>query len=138
MRIFIVEDSIIVRGRIIVMLSSIDGVSVCGMSGIVSEAIQTIKTQQPDLVIIDLKIFGGSGLEVLKSVKEDNPSIKTLILTNYPYQQYREKCKELGADYFFDKSTEFEKAFQVITSLQGGGDGPEQTGDGRDLQAEIR
>ena len=121
MRIFIVEDSVIVRGRIIVMLSSIEGVSVCGMSGIMDEAIKAIAKEKPDLVLIDLKIFGGSGMDVLKNVKESSPSTVTIVLTNYPYQQYREKCSELGADYFFDKSTEFEKAFEVIASLKGGG-----------------
>jgi two-component system, NarL family, response regulator DevR len=123
MRIFIVEDSVIVRGRIMVMLTSIEGVSICGMSGIMDEAIKAIARERPDVVLIDLKIFGGSGMDVLKNVKESNPSAVTIVLTNYPYQQYREKCRELGADYFFDKSTEFEKAFEVIASLKGGGPG---------------
>jgi two-component system response regulator DevR len=126
MRIFIVEDSVIVRGRIIVMLSSIEGVSICGMSGIMDEAIKAIAKEKPDVVLIDLKIFGGSGMDVLKNVKEGSPSTVTIVLTNYPYQQYREKCSELGADYFFDKSTEFEKAFEVIASLKGGGPGEQR------------
>jgi len=120
MRIFIVEDSVIVRGRIMVTLSAMEGVSICGMSGIMEEAVAAIKKERPDVAIVDLKIFGGSGMDVIRSVKEDNPSIITIVLTNYPYQQYREKCRELGADYFFDKSTEFDKAFDVIASLKDG------------------
>ena len=39
------------------------------------------------------------------------------MLTNYPYPQYRKKCEELGADYFFDKATEIEKIYDTFRQL---------------------
>ncbi len=120
MKVFIVEDSVIVRGRMMVMLSDMEGVTICGMSGIMDEAVEAIKRERPDVAIVDLKIFGGSGLDVIKSVKEEDPSITTIVLTNYPYQQYRDKSREYGADYFFDKSSEFDRAFELIASLRDG------------------
>jgi hypothetical protein len=39
------------------------------------------------------------------------------MLTNYPYPQYRKKCKDAGADFFFDKSTEFDKITEVLKKL---------------------
>ncbi len=119
MRIFIVEDSIILRGRMMVNISQFPNMQICGISGVASEALEMIEKQKPDIAIIDIRIFGGNGMDILKRAKEINPSMIALVLTNYPYPEYRERCKELGADYFFDKSTEFEKAFEVIASLSG-------------------
>jgi DNA-binding NarL/FixJ family response regulator len=117
MKVFIVEDSVIIRGRIILNLTSMSGVWVCGVSGIATEAIELIEKEKPDIAIIDIRIIGGSGLEVLQKAKEANPSLIAIILTNYPFSEYKEKCLELGADFFFDKSTEFDKAFEVIERL---------------------
>ena len=59
----------------------------------------------------------GSGMEVLAQVKEEEPPPVIIMLTNYPYPQYRRKCIEAGADYFFDKSTEFRKVAEVLETL---------------------
>ena len=45
------------------------------------------------------------------------PSCVVIIFTNYPYPQYRKKCMEAGADFFFDKSMEFEKIPEVLGQL---------------------
>ncbi len=117
MKIFIVEDSAIVRGRIIEVLFGIEGVEITGIAGEPMEAIRSIQKQNPDVIILDLKLYGGSGIDVLEKIKGDNPSIFVIVITNYAYPQYRERCMELGADYFFDKSTEFDKITEVVTSL---------------------
>ena len=46
------------------------------------------------------------------------------MLTNYPYPQYKKKCMDAGADFFFDKSREFEKVIEVLSgicAISGGG-----------------
>jgi DNA-binding NarL/FixJ family response regulator len=60
---------------------------------------------------------GGRGIEVLKYIKKIEPVTLVIILTNYPYPQYLKKCMDLGADFFFDKSTEFEKVTEVCEQL---------------------
>ena len=60
---------------------------------------------------------GDSGVEVLKMVKKRNSSIIIILLTNYPLEQYKEKCLEYGADYFFDKSEEYPKVTEVLHNL---------------------
>jgi DNA-binding NarL/FixJ family response regulator len=59
-------------------------------------------------------------MEVLKRIKKENPSPIVIMLTNYPYPQYREKCQALGADHFFDKVTEIEKVYDTFKQLLGG------------------
>ena len=56
----------------------------------------------------------GSGIDVLKHIKKDNPDLIAIMLTNYPYPQYRKRSIERGADFFFDKSTEFEMVLEVL------------------------
>jgi len=60
---------------------------------------------------------GGGGIEVLEEINKKNLPVKKIVISNYPYFQYKKKCLELGADYFFDKSTEFEKVKEVISNL---------------------
>ena len=59
---------------------------------------------------------GINGIDVLKSIKKTDPETIILILTNFPYPQYRDTCMKAGADYFFDKSNEFEKVVDVLQS----------------------
>jgi DNA-binding NarL/FixJ family response regulator len=62
---------------------------------------------------------GGSGIDVLSKIKKDRSAPMVIVLTNYPYPQYRKKCMDCGADFFFDKSTEFGKVIEVIESMAG-------------------
>jgi CheY-like chemotaxis protein len=70
-------------------------------------ALTVIKEKQPDLVVLDIRMPGLNGIEVLKKMKEHGLRCKICILTNYPQQQYKEKCLTEGADYFFDKNKDF-------------------------------
>ncbi len=72
---------------------------------------------KPDVVTLDIRIPGESGIEVLKKIKRTQPSTTVLVLTNYSQEQYKNKCCQLGGDYFFSKSEEFEKVEEVINNL---------------------
>jgi DNA-binding NarL/FixJ family response regulator len=60
---------------------------------------------------------GGSGLDVLRAIRMDYPDLYVLICTNYPYPQYREECLTAGANFFLDKSAEFEKIPAILREL---------------------
>jgi len=117
MRVFIVEDSEVVRERLITMLSEIKGVEIVGEAENTVEAIKAIREQRPIVVILDLRLTAGNGIEVLKGLRQEQIPAMVIVLTNYPYPQYRKRCMECGADYFFDKSTGFEKVSQVLKQL---------------------
>lgn len=115
MKIFIVDDSIIVRERLISMLSDLEGASVVGSAQETQEAMGAIKELKPDVVILDLNLPGGGGVKVLEHIKLHAPGTKVIILTNYDYPQYRKKCLEAGADVFMDKLTEFDQVPTLVT-----------------------
>ena len=115
--IYIVDDSKVVRERLVNMLSEIDGVEVCGQAQNAAEAIAGIRSLKPRVVILDIQMPGGSGIEVLRTIKQDIRPPVVMMLTNHSYQQYRDKCMELGADYFFDKTHDFENITEIFKDL---------------------
>jgi DNA-binding NarL/FixJ family response regulator len=62
---------------------------------------------------------GGSGLGVLRAIRQHHPSLCVVICTNYPYPQYREECIAAGANFFLDKSAEFLKIPGIFRELIG-------------------
>ncbi len=117
MKVFIADDSKLFRERIINMLSDISGIEIIGQAGNGITAVKSIKKLKPDLVILDIRMPKKNGLNVLQEIKKDKDSPKVIMVTNYPYYQYREKCMEIGAEYFFDKSNEYEQVIEVVKHL---------------------
>lgn len=117
MRVLIADDSPVVRERLETMLSEIAGIEIAGEAQDVGEAEDSIERLKPDVVILDIKMPGGSGIDVLKKIKENKSACAVIMLTNYPYPQYRQASMDAGADFFFDKSTEFERISDVLQGL---------------------
>lgn len=95
------------RTRLEAMLATIPGASAAGHAEGAQEAIRRILEERPDAVVLDIHLKEGSGLEVLRSVRQAAPGIAVFVLTNYPEESYRRIATQLGALGFFDKSSEF-------------------------------
>lgn len=116
MKVLIVDDSSVVRERLRVMFSEIKDIEILGEAENGAEALKVLKKHSPDILILDIRLKEGNGFDLLKSIKK-HPDLKVIILTNYPYPQYRKYALELGADYFFDKSVDFEQVIKLIKGL---------------------
>ena len=117
MRIFVADDSAMLRRRIIGQLTGLRGVEVVGQAQDVSEALRAIRELKPDVVTLDVQMIGGSGIELLKIIRRDGQRPVVLMLTNHAHPRYREKCLELGADYFLDKARDFGKLTEILRRL---------------------
>ena len=117
MRVFIADDSQVVVERLVDLLKEVPSVQLIGSAYDVPQAIRSILDTNPDAVILDLHMPSGSGLEVLRAIRPTHPSLYVLICTNFPYPQYREECIAAGANYFLDKSAEFEKIPAIFRQL---------------------
>jgi DNA-binding NarL/FixJ family response regulator len=115
--IFIVDDSKALRERLVKMLSEIEGVEVVGQARNSVEAIAGIRNLKPHAVILDIQMPGASGIEVLKTIKQASQPPIVMMLTNHTSSQYREKCMQLGADYFLDKTRDFERVTEIFKEL---------------------
>jgi len=117
MKVIIVDDSAILRERLTDLLSEIPNLRVIGEAETTTEAIAMIQDFKPDAVILDIRLTGGSGIDVLKTVKQGpNPPL-VFILTHYPYPHYRKQCLTYGADYFFDKSVDMDRVVETFRNL---------------------
>ena len=117
MKVFIADDSQIMRERLIDMLSDLPEIEIAGQAQDGVEATGLIKKLSPDVVILDIRMPNGSGIDVLREIKKNEHAPIVIMITNYPYPQYQKKCEAAGADYFFDKATEIGKVTEVLEQL---------------------
>ena len=71
-----------------------------------------------DLVLLDISLPGKSGIELLKLIRKNYPVTKVLMISNHANEYYKQVCLSIGADYFFDKSLDFEQMTQKVQQLK--------------------
>ncbi|MBC7919415.1 MAG: response regulator transcription factor [Rhodoferax sp.] len=106
MKILLIDHSWVVRDRLCRIIASLPvTVSVAQADSEVAAQLQLL-TRPPMMVVIDPCLRSGNGLLTIAHVKSAYPATSVIVLTNMVYPEYRARCMELGADYFFDKSKE--------------------------------
>ncbi len=113
-RVLIVDDSATIRKNLARIFAESEEIEVVGEAADARQGLELARTLRPDLVTLDLRMPGGSGLNVIKQIKQLEPSPIVVVLTNYPHAAYRKRAAEAGADFFFDKSSEFQQALDVF------------------------
>jgi DNA-binding NarL/FixJ family response regulator len=116
-RLFHVEDSVDLRNRIEEELARLTGIEVVGFSGGADDAIRQIRRLQPDLVVLDLQLAEGSGIDVLRSLISANDPPIFIVLTNHSDSRFRTLSLRAGAHHFFDKSTQLEEFIEFLKSV---------------------
>jgi two-component system nitrate/nitrite response regulator NarL len=117
MRIVIADDSPLIRERLQDVLRSIEQVEVVGTFNNGIDALNALRTLNPDLAVVDIKMPGLSGLEVLKETRKDNKTLQFIILTLHGTEYYRQQAISSGANYFFSKVDDFGKIEFVINEI---------------------
>lgn len=107
---FLVEDNAKIRENLISALEELAPVEAVGSAETAEEGTDWLTggDRQWDLAIVDLFLKSGTGLGVLKACQKRQPCQKMVIFSNYATREMRLRCKELGADAIFDKSTEID------------------------------
>lgn len=116
-RVYLVEDSAAIRERICGLLAGLDGVDLAGEAATAAAAISGILDTHPDAVLLDLHLAQGSGIDVLRTVHPQAPTIVFIVVTNLTNSQYRETCIAAGASHFIDKSTEMDHLSPLLAAL---------------------
>ena len=111
LRAFLVEDSPIVVETLTAAMEEIAQVDVVGHASTEQEALSWFgsRTDGCDVAVIDVFLQSGSGFGVLEGMKDFAPPPQRVVLTNYSTPDMRARCKALGAEEVFDKSTELEE-----------------------------
>jgi DNA-binding NarL/FixJ family response regulator len=117
MRMLLVEDSTLLREVLFETITNLKNLSVEGMAATQTKAISLLNEKQFDILLLDIELSEGNGFEVIKHTKKAHYPFKApilMMLTNHANPHYRSMAKELGVDYFFDKSMDFNLAIEAI------------------------
>lgn len=117
----IVDDSLVIRRRLAAMIAELVGIEVVAEASDAQEGIDLTESLKPDVVVVDIRMPGRSGIGMLEDMKALAKKPRVIVLTNYPYVAYRRRCLDLGADHFFDKSTQFERVLDVLREMHPNG-----------------
>jgi len=117
LKILIADDSSVILSRLKNTMEENPKVNLIGEANNAGEISNFLKFVMPDVISLDIMMPGKSGIEVLMEIKKDYPSVKVIMLTNQSESYYRKLCMSLGADYFFDKSTEFTKVPVALNQI---------------------
>jgi DNA-binding NarL/FixJ family response regulator len=93
---------------------------VVGQAANYDDAVGGITATSPDVGIFDIKLARGSGIDALAEAKRRLPALVGIVMSNYATPQHAKASAEAGADFFLDKSSDFERITEILSSLAGG------------------
>ena len=117
MKVLVADNSALVRERLVALVSEVETIDLVGQAGNAGETLGCVDRFSPDVVILDSRTIDRNGLQVLKEIKAGKAAPVVIVLSTDPYPQYREMCRRLGADFFLDKDTEFDRVNKVLGTL---------------------
>jgi DNA-binding NarL/FixJ family response regulator len=121
LKVVTVDDSLVIADRLQTMLAEMDNVSFLGNARNISAALNLISLQKPHVVILDIYLEddmpNANGINLLMVLKKKYPDLKIIMLTNLSETQYRNTCIAFGADFFFDKTNEFEMIPETLRKI---------------------
>jgi DNA-binding NarL/FixJ family response regulator len=117
MKLVVVEDSLPIRKLLNALLSTVSGLRVVGEATAQEEAIALIEREKPDVVLLDLFLSPGHGLQVLRAIREKGRPCKTYVISNQRPEDYEDLCMQSGADGFFDKNQSLEPLISMLRTM---------------------
>jgi len=116
-RVLIADDSAQLRSQLIENLKELSEIEIVGEAEDCPEAIFAIRALRPDVVVLDLRMPRGNGLQVLSTIRQDEHPPVVMMLSNQATTPYQTQAKRAGADYFFDKANGIDQVKQTISRI---------------------
>lgn len=113
----VVDDSVLVLDRLTAMLNEIGVAEKIFTAKSFQEGVTHLGQITPDVALLDINLPDKSGIELLKYIKHNMPGIKVMMITNQSDDYYQNLCRDEGADFFFDKTNDFDKIGETIISI---------------------
>jgi DNA-binding NarL/FixJ family response regulator len=117
-KVFLADDSALIRGQIAQLLDA-EPIAIVGEAATPQASTAAILASRPDVVVLDVQLEGGAGLEVLRAVRALVPGIAFVVFSNHAGPAYRRRYLGEGASRFLDKSTEFDQLGAAVTAAAG-------------------
>lgn len=120
-RVIIADDHAVVRRGLKEIVEEQSDMEVVGEAQNCQEALRLLRQQDLDVVVLDINMPGGSGLEVLAEIRQSLPRLKVLILSGYPEDQLGMRALKAGAMGYLTKESAPEELVRAIRKVNGGG-----------------
>jgi DNA-binding NarL/FixJ family response regulator len=120
-RVFLLDDHEVVRRGLAALLESTDDIVVAGESGSAQEASRIIPALRPDVAVLDARLPDGSGVDVCRDVRSQDPSIKALMLTSYQDDEALFNAIMAGASGYLLKQVRGTDLLEAIRTVAAGG-----------------
>jgi DNA-binding NarL/FixJ family response regulator len=120
-RILLCDDHEVVREGLRVLIARQEGMSVVGEAGTVAEAIEVAARSKPDVVIMDVRLSDGSGVEACRSIRATRPETKVIMLTSYADDEALFASIIAGASGYLLKQTRGQAVVDAIVAVAAGG-----------------
>ena len=114
-RLLVVDDHEVVRQGLVAMLSRRPGIQVVAEAGTVAEAISQARRYQPDLVVMDVRLPDGSGIEACREIRAEMPATRVVMLTSYPDEEAVMSAIIAGASGYLLKQI---RARDLVSALE--------------------
>lgn len=112
-KVFLADDSQQIRQRVNSILGAAH-MDIVGEAATPDSCVAGILQSHPDVVVLDVQLEGGTGLEVLKAVRSADPGVAFVVFSNNAAAAYRKRYLQEGAAQFLDKSTEFDQLAEAV------------------------
>jgi two-component system response regulator DesR len=113
LKVFLADDSAPIRDRVAAMLCA-QGMTISGEAATPADCIHAILSTHPDVVVLDVQLEGGTGLQVLQAVRSADPHIAFVVFSNAAGPAYRKRYLGAGATAFLDKNAEFDQLVRAV------------------------
>jgi DNA-binding NarL/FixJ family response regulator len=119
-KILIVDDHPSVREGLALRISLHADLEVCGEADSEEQAITLVQQMKPDLVLVDISLKSGHGLELIKRIRSMDPTVKMLVISGFQESLYAERACRAGALGYLNKQESSEKMIEAIRTVLAG------------------
>lgn len=116
-KVLVVEDAPIMQVHLMKLIKERCHLEVVALVESGDEAMHWFTDLKPDVVILDLMLSQGSGLDVLQRIKLRTPACRVIVFTSFDLDAIRNRCLEKGADAFLSKNTQSDALARLLDSL---------------------
>jgi len=117
----IVDDHRLIREMWATMLTSNNEFEITGESGGLDEAIEMIKIKKPDIVLLDINLAQGSGLDAVPLIRKFSPGSRIVAVSMHNQPAYVKKMMQLGAKAYVTKNSSYKEMFMALEEVMKGG-----------------
>lgn len=114
----IVDDNVHFVSRVTKLVQEIPKIGPIHIANTYDEANEKLNKEKPDLVLLDISLQGKNGIGILEGIVQSGKNCKVIMVTNNTDDYYRQKCIDLGALYFLDKTYDFARIPEIISRLK--------------------